>query len=64
MKKHSYDTAMAPPEEEVNHKLTREYHPLPKQAEVELPAKCQCHVTFTSLSDKMFYAKLTNQIIV
>jgi hypothetical protein len=27
---------MSPPEEEVNHMSTREYHPLPKQAEVVL----------------------------
>ena len=57
-KKRSYDTAMAPPEEEVNGKSTREYRPLPKQAEVEPPAKPQRHVTFTSLPNNMFYAKL------
>jgi hypothetical protein len=55
---------MAPPEEEVNCKLTREYHSLPKKAEIEPPAKCQCHITFTSLPNKMFYAKLNNQITV
>jgi hypothetical protein len=49
---------MSPPEEEVNGTLTREYHPLLKQAEVEPLAKCQCHINFTSLPDNMFYAKL------
>ena len=57
-KKRSYDTAMAPPEEQVNHKSTREYRPLPKQAGVEPPAKRQHRVTFASLPSNMFYAKL------
>jgi hypothetical protein len=48
---------MSPPEEEVNCTLTREYHPLLKQAEVGRLAKCQCHITFT-LPNNMFYAKL------
>ncbi|EDQ98101.1 uncharacterized protein LACBIDRAFT_336267 [Laccaria bicolor S238N-H82] len=37
MKKGSHDTTMASPEEELKHKSTREYCPLPKQPEVDLP---------------------------
>ena len=57
-KKRSYDTAMSPPEEQLNHKSTREYRPLPRQAEVGPAAKRQRHITFASLPDNMFYTKL------
>lgn len=55
MKKCLYYTTMAPPEEVVNHKSKREYHPLPKQAEVKPLAKHQCQASFTSLPNNMFY---------
>ncbi|EDR01943.1 uncharacterized protein LACBIDRAFT_332768 [Laccaria bicolor S238N-H82] len=57
-KKRSHDTAMASPEEELKHRSTREYRRLPKQPEVEPPAKRQRHVSFASLPDNMFYTKL------
>jgi len=57
-KKRSYDTAMSPPEEQVDHMSMREYRPLPKQAKVKPPAKRQRHVTFASLPDNMFHVKL------
>lgn len=56
-RKRSYDTAMSPPEEQVVPKSTREYRPLPKQAQVEPPSKRR-HVTFSALPDDMFYTKL------
>ncbi|EDR01996.1 uncharacterized protein LACBIDRAFT_332752 [Laccaria bicolor S238N-H82] len=59
-KKRSHDTAMASPEEELKHKSTREYRPLPKQPEVEPPAKRQRHVSFTSLPDNISSAHVAS----
>ena len=56
---HSYDNTMSPPEEEVNHKLTREYHPCLKQAEVEPPANTNI-IRLCEL-DLLLYLTLTKE---